>query len=90
MKQAASRPMRFVSTDGYPIYVGRNNRQNDELTMKLAQKNDLWLHVQKLHGSHVIVPWTWRPAARMTPSPRRPNWRSGSPRAVRGRTWRWM
>lgn len=58
MKQAASRPMRFVSTDGYPIYVGRNNRQNDELTMKLAQKNDLWLHVQKLHGSHVIVPWT--------------------------------
>lgn len=50
--------MRFVSTDGYPIYVGRNNRQNDELTLKLAQKNDLWLHVQKLHGSHVILPWT--------------------------------
>lgn len=58
MKQAASKPMRFVSTDGYPIYVGRNNRQNDELTGKLAQKNDLWLHVQKLHGSHVIIPWT--------------------------------
>lgn len=58
MKQAPSRPMRFVSTDGYPIYVGRNNRQNDELTLKLAQKNDLWLHVQKLHGSHVILPWT--------------------------------
>ena len=38
MKQAASKPMRFVSTDGYPIYVGRNNRQNDELTGKLAQK----------------------------------------------------
>ena len=56
MKQAASKPMRFVSTDGYPIYVGRNNRQNDELTGKLAQKNDLWLHVQKLHGSHVIIP----------------------------------
>lgn len=58
MKQAASRPLRFVSTDGYPIYVGRNNRQNDELTTKLAQKNDLWLHVQKQSGSHVIVPWT--------------------------------
>lgn len=56
MKQAASRPLRFVSTDGYPIYVGRNNRQNDELTTKLAQKNDLWLHIQKLHGSHVIIP----------------------------------
>lgn len=57
MKQAASRPMRFVSSDGLPIYVGRNNRQNDELTTKLAQKNDLWLHVQKQHGSHVIIPW---------------------------------
>lgn len=57
MKQAASKPMRFVSTDGYPIFVGRNNRQNDELTTKLAQKNDLWLHVQKQSGSHVIIPW---------------------------------
>ncbi len=57
MKQAPSRPMRFVSTDGFPIYVGRNNRQNDELTCKLAQKNDLWLHVQKLHGAHVIIPY---------------------------------
>lgn len=57
MKQAASKPMRFVSTDGWPIYVGRNNRQNDELTCKLAQKHDLWLHIQKQHGSHVIVPW---------------------------------
>ncbi len=56
MKQAATKPMRFVSTDGYPIYVGRNNRQNDELTTKLAQKNDLWFHVQKQSGSHVIVP----------------------------------
>ena len=57
MKQAASKPLRFVSTDGYPIFVGRNNRQNDELTCKLAQKNDLWLHAQKQHGSHVIIPW---------------------------------
>lgn len=58
IKQAASKPMRFTSTDGYPIFVGRNNRQNDELTTKLAQKNDLWFHVQKQSGSHVIVPWT--------------------------------
>lgn len=57
MKQAASKPMHFVSTDGYPIFVGRNNRQNDKLTTKLAQKNDLWLHVQKQSGSHVIIPW---------------------------------
>ncbi|MBO5078892.1 MAG: NFACT family protein [Oscillospiraceae bacterium] len=55
MKQAKLAPMRFESTDGYPIYVGRNNRQNDELTFKLARKDDLWLHAQKVHGSHVIV-----------------------------------
>ena len=48
-------PMRFVSTDGYPIYVGRNNRQNEELTFKSARKDDLWLHASKVHGSHVIV-----------------------------------
>ena len=55
MRQAKSQPMRFESTDGYPIYVGRNNRQNDELTFKLARKDDLWLHAQKVHGSHVII-----------------------------------
>ena len=55
MRQAKSAPMRFESTDGYPIYVGRNNRQNDELTFKLARKDDLWLHAQKVHGSHVII-----------------------------------
>ena len=55
MKQAKSAPMRFESTDGYPIYVGRNNRQNEELTFKLARKDDIWLHAQKRHGSHVII-----------------------------------
>jgi len=55
MKQVKLAPMRFESTDGYPIYVGRNNRQNDELTFKLARKDDLWLHAQKVHGSHVII-----------------------------------
>ena len=55
MKQSKLSPMRFESTDGYPIYVGRNNRQNDELTFKLARKDDLWLHAQKVHGSHVII-----------------------------------
>ena len=55
MKQAKLAPLRFESTDGYPIYVGRNNRQNDELTFKLARKDDLWLHAQKVHGSHVII-----------------------------------
>ena len=55
MKQGKLAPMRFESTDGYPIYVGRNNRQNDELTFKSARKDDLWLHAQKVHGSHVII-----------------------------------
>ena len=55
LKQAKLAPMRFESTDGYPIYVGRNNRQNDELTFKLARKDDIWLHAQKVHGSHVII-----------------------------------
>ncbi len=55
MKQAKLAPVRFESTDGYPIYVGRNNRQNDELAFKLARKDDLWLHAQKVHGSHVII-----------------------------------
>ena len=55
VKQAKLQPMRFESTDGYPIYVGRNNRQNDELTFKLARKDDIWCHASKVHGSHVII-----------------------------------
>ena len=55
MKQGKLPPMRFESTDGYPIYVGRNNKQNDELTFRLARKDDIWLHAQKVHGSHVII-----------------------------------
>ena len=54
-KQGKLAPMRFESTDGYPIYVGRNNRQNDELTFKLARKDDIWCHASKVHGSHVII-----------------------------------
>ena len=54
-KVQASKPRHFVSTEGFHIYVGRNNRQNDQLTLKTAWKTDLWLHTQKIHGSHVIV-----------------------------------
>lgn len=54
-KQAKVQPMRFESTDGYPIYVGRNNRQNEELTFRLARKDDVWCHASKVHGSHVII-----------------------------------
>ena len=54
-KQPASRPMRFVSSDGFEILVGRNNRQNDQLSLKTARRDDLWLHIQKFHGTHVII-----------------------------------
>lgn len=48
-------PLRFVSDSGYEILVGRSNAQNDELTHRIARRTDLWLHAQKIHGSHVIV-----------------------------------
>ena len=51
----ASRPREFCSTAGLRILVGRNNAQNDKLTTKTAQKWDIWLHTQKIHGSHVIL-----------------------------------
>ena len=54
-RQGKLAPMRFESTDGYPIYVGRNNRQNEELTFRLARKDDIWCHASKVHGSHVII-----------------------------------
>ncbi len=54
-KVQPSGPMEFRSSDGYPIYVGRNNRQNDQLSLKTARRDDLWLHVQKFHGTHVII-----------------------------------
>ena len=48
-------PMLYESSDGFPILVGRNNRQNDQLTLKTASKNDIWLHTQNIPGSHVIL-----------------------------------
>ena len=54
-RQGKLAPMRFTSTDGYLIYVGRNNRQNEELTFRLARKDDIWCHASKVHGSHVII-----------------------------------
>jgi predicted ribosome quality control (RQC) complex YloA/Tae2 family protein len=46
---------RFTSTDGLPIYVGRNARENDALTFTFAKSDDLWLHAQGAPGSHVVV-----------------------------------
>lgn len=55
IRQEKLKPMAFTSTDGYPIYVGRNNRQNEELTFRTARKDDIWCHASKVHGSHVII-----------------------------------
>lgn len=46
---------RFISADGLPIYVGRNAKENEELTLKFAHSEDLWLHAQGVPGSHVVV-----------------------------------
>lgn len=51
----AARPDLFISSDGTRIEVGKNNYQNDRLSLKEAKKNDIWLHVQKMPGSHVII-----------------------------------
>lgn len=55
MKLAASKPMHFVSSTGADIYVGKNNRQNDDLTLRFASPNDIWMHAKNIPGSHVIV-----------------------------------
>ncbi|HEY3314022.1 MAG TPA: NFACT RNA binding domain-containing protein, partial [Bacillota bacterium] len=53
--EPASTPHRFLTTTGKEILVGRNNRQNDLLTLRLARPDDLWLHVKDIPGSHVIL-----------------------------------
>ena len=53
--QRPSKPREFRSAAGLRILVGRNNRQNDRLTAKDAEKWDIWLHTQRIHGSHVIL-----------------------------------
>ncbi len=50
-----SQPLQYRSTEGFDILVGRNNRQNDQLTLKTAKATDIWLHTQGIPGSHVII-----------------------------------
>jgi len=51
----SSAPMKFVSSDGIAIYVGKNNRQNDSLTLQTARSENIWLHAKNMPGSHVII-----------------------------------
>lgn len=55
MRRAQTGPRVFQTSDGYRVLVGRNNRQNDQLTLRDADHRDIWLHTQKIHGSHVIL-----------------------------------
>ena len=54
-KKPTNKPLTFISSDGYEIHVGKNNRQNDLLTLKIASKNDFWFHTKNLPGSHVVL-----------------------------------
>ena len=54
-KQIKARPMRFKTSGGYELLVGRNNIQNDHVTFKMAEKHDIWFHTKDIPGSHVIM-----------------------------------
>lgn len=54
-KKEVSKPMEFEGPDGFVILVGKNNKQNDLLTLKIAKNSDMWFHTKDIHGSHVIL-----------------------------------
>lgn len=54
-EKITSKPFHYLSSDGFDIYVGKNNIQNDELTFKMANGGDWWFHAKKIPGSHVVL-----------------------------------
>ncbi|MBE7016110.1 MAG: fibronectin/fibrinogen-binding protein [Ruminococcaceae bacterium] len=54
-EKVKAKPMHFISSDGFDIYVGKNNTQNDQLTLKFANTGDIWFHTKNIHGSHTII-----------------------------------
>lgn len=54
-KKSKSEPLSYLSSDGFEILVGKNNLQNDQLTLKIASKSDIWMHTKIIPGSHVII-----------------------------------
>lgn len=54
-QKSKSKPFHYISSDGFHIYVGKNNYQNDELTFKVANGGDWWFHAKKIPGSHVVL-----------------------------------
>jgi predicted ribosome quality control (RQC) complex YloA/Tae2 family protein len=61
-----TKPLRYVSTDGFEIFVGKNNTQNDELTLRFADARDIWLHTKDIAGSHVIIKTNGQPVSDAT------------------------
>ena len=55
MKNLTSKPLHYISSEGYHLYVGKNNFQNDELSLKFADNTDWWFHTKEIPGSHVIL-----------------------------------
>ncbi|MBQ9832486.1 MAG: NFACT family protein, partial [Clostridia bacterium] len=53
--RAATEPLKYISSQGIVIYVGKNNKQNDKLTFSIADSEDIWMHIKNAPGSHVIV-----------------------------------
>jgi predicted ribosome quality control (RQC) complex YloA/Tae2 family protein len=61
-----TKPLRYVSRDGFEMYVGKNNTQNDELTLRFAEARDIWLHTKDIAGSHVIIKTNGQPVTDAT------------------------
>lgn len=55
IRKQISKPLEFQLSDGFIAYVGRNNTQNDELTLRQSRANDLWFHTKYIHGSHTVI-----------------------------------
>lgn len=65
-KRPKSAPLHYMSTEGFEILVGRNNVQNDELTLKTASNKDLWFHTKSVPGSHVVIRTQGKPVGEET------------------------
>lgn len=65
-KPVPSNPYHYQSSEGFDIYVGKNNNQNDQLTLKTAHNEDVWLHTKVIPGSHVIIKVNGKPLSEKT------------------------
>ena len=54
-KKGKAMPFRYVTEDGFVVLAGRNNNENDDITFKQSQRNDLWFHTKDIHGAHVVL-----------------------------------